>query len=346
MMSNNGRPGIVVTVRRVIEETADARSLVIEVPDEHLDHFEYEPGQFLTLNVPSRLEPTARCYSLASSPYVDEPLKVTVKRTAGGYASNLLCDYPQVPFNIEVLKPSGTFTPKSLDGDFVLLAGGSGVTPIMSILKSVLHGGEGRCHMFYANRDEASTIFAQELASLEKQFPDRCSIQWWHEDERGGVPTAEAVKSALVSYSGAQVFTCGPGRFMELVRSVTHTLEIPHHQVHFEEFTSLGGDPFAPVEAIDLGNDADVSTVEIELDGSEYTLSWPPNRTLVDVMLNAGIDVPYSCRSGECGSCVCTLVKGTVDPGENDLLDAEDIEDGVILGCQAKPTSPQLKVEF
>jgi 3-ketosteroid 9alpha-monooxygenase subunit B len=345
-MSDNPRPGHVLTVVSVVEETADARSLVLSIPDALVDEFGYEPGQFLTLNVPSRLEPTARCYSIASSPYCDEPLKVTVKRTQGGYASNLLCDYPEIPFQIEVLKPSGAFTPKSLDGELVLLAGGSGITPIMSILKSVLHGGSGSCRVFYANRDRASTIFADELQELEAQFPERCTVEYWHEDERGGFPDDAALDSMLTVDPQTEVFTCGPGPFMELVRSVTKRRGLTHDHVHFEEFVSLAGDPFAPVADIGVEEQADAASVEIELEGETHVLAWPRSRTLVDVMLNAGLDVPYSCRSGECGSCVCTVLEGSVDPGFNELLDPEDVADGLILGCQAKPTADVVKVEF
>jgi 3-ketosteroid 9alpha-monooxygenase subunit B len=345
-MSTGKRPGHRVTVIEVIEETADARSLVFRIPAELKSEFRYRPGQFLTLNVPSRQEPTARCYSLASSPYVDGSLKVTVKRTAGGYASNLLCSYPEVPFAIEVLKPSGSFTPESLDADFALLAGGSGVTPIMSILKSVIHAGRGHCRLFYANRDAASTIFRHEIEALAADYPQRFTVEFWDEDRCGGVPTAEAVSAFLTASESPEVFTCGPAPFMALVRRLLAETNIPHHQVHFEEFVSLDGDPFAPIAGIDSSEMAGAATVEVELDGEEYELQWPRTRSLVDVMLNEGIDVPYSCRSGECGSCVCTLVTGQVKPGDVSLLDPEDIAEGVILGCQAMPLSDRLRVEF
>jgi 3-ketosteroid 9alpha-monooxygenase subunit B len=343
---NDSRPGYMVTVKSVVEETSSARSLIFEIPDELVDVFDYEPGQFLTLNIPSRQGPTARCYSLASSPYLDEPLKVTIKRTEGGYASNLLCDYPVIPFLIEVLKPSGKFTPPNLNDDFVLFAGGSGITPIMSIVKSVLHGGSGSCHLFYANRDTESTIFGGELGALREQFTARLCVEHWTEDERGGFASEQDIEKVLADHPAPQVFTCGPAPFMHLVRAVTHRLGLPHDHVHFEEFASLAGDPFAPIERFDTTDERVGATVKVELDGTLHTLSWPPHRTLVDIMINAGIDVPYSCREGECGSCVCTLVEGTVDPGKNDLLDTDDIDDGVILGCQVKPTSATLRIEF
>ena len=162
----------------VIDETADARSLVFKVPDgpdspvippERLRH---APGQFLTLRVPSdRTGSVARCYSLSSSPFTDDALTVTVKRTAGGYASNWLCDNAHPGMHLHVLAPSGTFVPKTLDADFLLLAAGSGITPMMAILKSALSEGSGKVTLFYANRDEKSVIFAAALRDLATRTP-------------------------------------------------------------------------------------------------------------------------------------------------------------------------------
>ena len=132
---------IALRVAQVIEETADARSLVFEVPAELAERFRYKPGQFLTLRIPHDGSWLPRCYSLSSTPLLDEPLRVTVKRVRDGRASNWLCDVPKAGDAIEVLAPAGVFVPRSLDGDFLLFGGGSGVTPVLSILRSVLHAG-------------------------------------------------------------------------------------------------------------------------------------------------------------------------------------------------------------
>ena len=153
-----------LTVVDVVEETADAHSISFAVPEGAEEHFDYKPGQFLTLAVPSdQTGVAARCYSLSSSPHDGGPLTVTVKRTADGYASNWVCDHLREGDTIRVLPPSGIFTPASLDADLLLFAGGSGVTPIMSITRTALAQGSGRVVVFYANRDERSVIFAREL---------------------------------------------------------------------------------------------------------------------------------------------------------------------------------------
>ena len=163
-------------IAEVVAETDDARSLVFAVPDAPGDpdippeRLRYAPGQFLTLRVPSdRTGSVARCYSLCSSPFTDDALTVTVKRTADGYASNWLCDHAHAGMRIHVLAPSGTFVPKTLDDDFLLLAAGSGITPIMSICKSALAEGSGQVTLIYANRDERSVIFCRRAARAVRQ---------------------------------------------------------------------------------------------------------------------------------------------------------------------------------
>ena len=141
---------------------------------------------------------------------------------------------------------------------------------------------------------------------------------------------------------------CGPKPFMDMVHKATARSGIARGRVHAEVFTSLSGDPFAEVEVPQLseGDHGDAPTVSVSLDGEAHELSWPRSATLVDGLLSKGLDVPYSCREGECGSCACTLVDGEVDMGETSILDDEDIADGYILACQARPLSEHLTIEF
>src|SRR5690606_3982624 len=157
-----GSRSVVLTVGAVVQETADAVSLVFDVPEDRRADFTYKPGQFLTLRIPSdRTGSVARCYSLASSPHTGEPLKVTVKRTADGYGSNWLCDNITAGQTLEVLPPAGVFTPVDLTEKLILFAGGSGITPVLSILESALHSGNRNVVLVYGNRDEKSVIFAE-----------------------------------------------------------------------------------------------------------------------------------------------------------------------------------------
>ncbi|MFC9838495.1 2Fe-2S iron-sulfur cluster-binding protein [Rhodococcus sp. NPDC127530] len=338
--------GYTVRVAEVIEETPDASSLVIDVPDNLADRFAYRPGQFLTIRIPSdRTGSVARCYSIASCPLTDDRIKVTVKRTADGYGSNWLCDNVTAGDDVHVLSPSGTFTPHRLDGHFRLFAAGSGITPVMSILKAVLESSTGTVALYYANRDHGSIIFGSELLGLTERYPDRLTVEHRLESE-SGLPTPESLATFAGGGQESDVFVCGPAPFMAMVKDTLTGIGYDRHRVHIEEFKSLDGDPFAPIRTLTPADDADSATVEVALDGDTHVLPWPADATLIDVMVNAGIDAPYSCREGECGACACALVEGTVNPGVTDALDPDDVADGYILGCQAKPTSRVLKIEF
>ncbi|NDZ94361.1 ferredoxin--NADP reductase [Streptomyces sp. SID6673] len=348
-LTPHGSRSVILTVAEVIDETADARSVVFEIPDTLTESFtDYKPGQFLTLRIPSdQTGSVARCYSLASAPGTDKLPKVTVKRTVDGYGSNWVCDNLTAGAQIEVLPPSGAFTPKELDTELLLIAAGSGVTPVMSILKAALHGGSARVTFFYANRGVDDVIFADELRELQQAHADRLTVIHWLESLQG-LPSHEVLATTFRPYSEHAAYMCGPGPFMDAVHKGLAGAGFPHHNVHTEVYNSLSGDPFADVELDEVSEaeDAEAATVEVELDGETHSLRWPRKRSLVDIMLAAGLDAPYSCQEGECGSCACTLSEGTVEMENTGALDPEDIADGYILGCQAHPTSDSLKIEF
>lgn len=334
-----------LTVTEVIEESQDARSLVFAVPPEHQDKFGYRPGQFLTLRIPSeQTGSVARCYSLASSPHTNDAPKVTVKRTDGGYGSNWLCDNVSVGDTIESLPPSGIFTPQDLDGDFLLWAAGSGITPVMSILKSVLFGGSGRVVLCYANRNEASVIFASELRELAARHANRFTVLHWLESVQG-LPSRAQLTNFAGLYAGYQSFICGPAPFMTVVKETLTEAGIPRDHVHLEVFQSLDGDPFAEV-IVEAGPDGQAADAEVAIDGEVHRLRWPVGRNLVDTMVAAGIEVPYSCREGNCGSCAATVIDGQVDLGNAGILEDQDIADGLFLACQACPLSDTVRIEF
>lgn len=344
----HGSRSVVLRVAAVIAETADTHSVVFEVPAELRERFAYQPGQFLTLRIPSeQTGSVARCYSLASSPFTDDLPKVTVKRTEGGYGSNWLCDNVSAGDEIEVLPPSGVFTPKNLDENLLLFGAGSGITPVMSILKSALSQGSGKVVLVYANRDVDSVIFAGELRELVGKHPQRLTVIHWLEPLQG-LPTADMLAGLVAPYTAYEAFMCGPKPFMDLVHDTLAQLDVPRARTHAEVFNSLAGDPFADHAPVEVSDEeaADAATVEVELDGEVHELSWPRKQTLVDIMLDKGLDVPYSCQEGECGSCACTVLEGKVEMGNSEILDPEDIENGYILGCQARPVTDHLKIQF
>lgn len=328
-------------VARVIAETADAVSL--ELVPESGPRPAYRPGQFLTLRIPSdRTGSVARSYSLSSAPHEDGPLKVTVKRTAGGYGSNWLCDNAAEGMDIESLPPAGVFTPASLDDDLLLLAAGSGITPVLSILKSALARGRARCTLIYANRDERSVIFAGELAKLAAAHPDRLTVVHWLESVQG-LPSAGQLATLLAPWADRAVFVCGPEPFMDAVESAAAELGVD--RVHSERFVSITGDPFAPVSTADTITE-DAAAVTVEIDGETHELGWPRETVLLDVLLARGIEAPYSCREGACSACVCRLADGEVKLLRNDVLEKEDLADGYVLACQAIPVTDTVRITY
>ncbi|GAB3263589.1 2Fe-2S iron-sulfur cluster-binding protein [Nocardioides dilutus] len=360
-----------LTVVDVVEETTDAHSVSFAVPEGAEAEFDYKPGQFLTLAVPSdQTGVAARCYSLSSSPHDGGPLTVTVKRTVDGYASNWICDNLREGDTIKVLPPSGIFTPASLDADLLLFAGGSGITPIMSITRTAIAHGSGRIVLFYANRDETSVIFAKELAALAAAHPDRLVVVHWLESVQG-LPTQEQMKSFIEPFLTYDAFVCGPAPFMKLTIAALRDLDFPRERRHQERFVSLGGNPFgdaievekaeheleeaeaddaftegAPEAAPEPGPEGPVH-LEVELDGQTYEYDdWEPGTKLLEHLESKGVKAPYSCREGECSACAIRLLEGEVKMIHNDVLDDEDIAEGIRLGCQSLPVTDVVRVTY
>jgi 3-ketosteroid 9alpha-monooxygenase subunit B len=333
----------------VVTETDDARSLVFKVPDDveiPAERLRYAPGQFLTLRVPSdRTGSVARCYSLSSSPFIDDALAVTVKRDRDGYASNWLCDHAHPGMRIHVLAPSGTFVPKTLDDDFLLLSAGSGITPIVSICKSALSEGRGQVVLLYANRDERSVIFGDALRELAGKYPDRLTVVHWLESLQG-LPSANALAQLAAPFTDRQAFICGPAPFMATAREALETLKVPAPQIHLEVFRSLDTDPFATVKIDHDDSDEPPATAVVELDGQTHNISWPRKAKLLDVLLDAGLDAPFSCREGHCGACATSLRSGKVRMEVNDVLEQQDLDEGLILACQAHPETDSVEVTY
>jgi 3-ketosteroid 9alpha-monooxygenase subunit B len=331
-----------LTVAEVITETSEARTLVFELSAEQREHFAYRPGQFLTLRIPSeRTGSVARCYSLCSCPHTESQLRVTVKRTPDGYASNWLFDNVKPGTTLEALAPAGIFTPRSLDGDLLLLAAGSGITPIMSIIKAALSEGSGTLTLIYANRDEHSVIFAGELCALAERHPARLTVIHWLESVQG-LPTTPALRALVTSFAPTEALICGPKPFMTAARAA---LDLPKSHVHLERFVSLGANPFE--RAVPAApDDSQPSTVDVELDGTRRTLTWPAQTKLLDLLLDSGLAAPYSCREGACSACACRLVSGEVKMLNNEVLDQEDLDEGIILACQSLPVTDHVEIAY
>jgi 3-ketosteroid 9alpha-monooxygenase subunit B len=358
----------VLNVAEVIEETGDARSVVFEVPSELQETFAYSPGQFLTVAVPSdRTGLAARCYSLSSAPHSGRH-QITVKRTVEGYASNWIVENLQAGDTLRVLPPSGIFTPKDIDADFLLFAGGSGITPVMSIARTALEKGTGKVVLFYANEDESSVIFAGQLGELVQEYADRFTVVHWLVSLQG-LPSEKQL-ALFASYFGSYTaFVCGPAPYMKAATNALKELGFPRERRHQEKFVSLGGNPFGEVEEVlaaqkelQEADDGDESedgeepaepefagpiAVEVELDGQQYAFDdWQGDKVLLEYLEEKGVDAPFSCREGNCSACACLVLEGEVRLLHNEVLDEDDLAEGIRLVCQAKPASEKLRISY
>ncbi|MFB4303868.1 2Fe-2S iron-sulfur cluster-binding protein [Actinomadura sp. NTSP31] len=335
-----------LTVLEVVEETADARSLILAVPEEQRDRFNYRPGQFLTMRAPgpdgSR---SARCYSLSSAPGVDPHLKITVKRVAGGLVSNWICDEIRAGDAIEALPPAGLFTPSRPEDDLLLFAGGSGITPVMSIIKAVLAGSTGSAVLFYANRDESSVIFAAELRDLMARAPHRLQVIHLLESLHGLPAAASLAQLAAPFADRDKAFVCGPGPFMDAVAEALRAVGVTGDRVVVERFKSLTTDPFAAPAASGPAADT-AASVDVTLDGACHSFDWPATTPLLDLLLSHGLDAPFSCREGACSACACRVTVGEVTMLRNDVLEDEDLAEGWVLACQSLPASDHVEVTY
>ncbi|UVE17479.1 ferredoxin--NADP reductase [Pseudomonas sp. LS44] len=335
---------LTVRVARVIEETFDSRSLEFELPAELVERFSYRPGQFLTLRVPFEGGWLPRCYSLSSTPLLEEPLRVTVKRVRDGRASNWLCDAVQAGDSLQVLEPAGIFVPRNLDTDLLLFGGGSGVTPVLSILRSALLAGSGRILLIYANRDEASVIFRDELKALASEHPQRLQVIHWL-DSVQGIPAVAQLAELARPFAAAEAFICGPGPFMDAAVSALNSLDMPHARVHVERFVSLPEEgsiaEHAPVDTTQVS-----SQLSVRLDGEEFEMPCAEGETILEAMKRAGLKPPSSCLVGSCATCMCTVESGAVEMLRNEALDQDEINEGWTLACQSLARSEHLRVRF
>jgi 3-ketosteroid 9alpha-monooxygenase subunit B len=334
-----------VTVREVVAETADACTVVLDPPEHAADRFTYRPGQFVTLRLPSESGPVARCYSLCSSPHVDDAMQIAVKRVPSGVGSNWINDSLKPGDVLDCLPPAGVFTPRSFDEDFLLFAGGSGITPVLSILKSALATGSGQVVLVYANHHEKSVIFAGELRRLAADYPERLHVVHWLESVQG-LPSHSHLKALAAPYTSSTSFVCGPSPFMESVTHVLRELQVPPSRIHIERFQSLDEDPFDVVAPVPAATGGPSAALEVELDGVTHQFDWPTQTKLLDFLLEKGLDAPFSCRQGACSACACILDSGELKMLKNEILDQADLGEGYVLACQSLPISDTVKIRY
>ncbi|HBP1357931.1 ferredoxin--NADP reductase [Pseudomonas aeruginosa] len=335
-------------VARVIEETADTRSLVLEVPAPLAERFAYRAGQFLTFRVTCAGQRLTRCYSMSSAPEADAALRVTVKRVAGGRVSNWMNEAVVPGDELEVLPPAGSFHLGGEERDLILFGGGSGITPVFSILKSALFSRRCRVCLVYANRDEGSVIFREELRDLAKTYGERLQVIHVLDSLQGFLGAAQ-VRHLVGDRTGDEFFICGPGPFMETVASTLLELGVERARVHVERFVSPADPEVLEAERQRLHESVAGDALErltVNLDGIDHEVPCEPGETLLQSCRRAGLAAPASCEEGVCGACMCRVELGDVLLPRNAVLSAAELADGWTLACQGRPRGATVRVRF
>lgn len=317
-------------VKQVVRETADTVSLVFD----QSGGFAYEAGQYLTLSVRIAGQEHRRCYSMSSSPRLGEDLRITVKRDRDGVVSNWINDTTTAGDLIPAAPPQGRFVLQDSGRDIVAFAGGSGITPVFSLLRCALATTSRTCRLLYANRSRDSIIFADALTELREKHGGRFDLTHHLDDERG-VLTVDTV----VSFAGetdADIYVCGPGPFMDIVETSLRSAGVPADRVKLERFTVT---PSGTVDSV-------TEKVTIELDRTSVTIDYRAGNTLLQTARLAGLRAPASCETGSCGTCMAQVTEGSARMLNNDALDDDEVADGWVVTCQAMPTSRTVKVVY
>ncbi len=341
-----------LTVLDVVEETADTRTFVMDVPESLADLYHYEPGQFCTVRANIGGDDVMRCYSMSSAPAIDDRLAVTVKRVPGGVMSNWLHDHVAAGDELEMMPPAGVFCEHpGDDGPIVAFCGGSGVTPVFSIVKQALHRGTRPVRLFYANRDEASVIFRAAIDELAAAHRDRLTVHH-HLDAQTGYVSADDITSFLADAGGtdAHVFICGPTPFMDLVEEGAAAAGVPADRIAIERFLNatidLPGDPDDEPADDEPSADAGPTQLTITIKRKRHVLEHVPGDTVLDAARRASLNPPYSCEQGNCATCMALVTTGSVTMRANNALTPDEVAEGWVLTCQSLPLGPEVAVEY
>ena len=349
-----------LTVADVADETAEARSIRFEIPEELRETFKFKPGQHLTLKAEIGGEEIRRNYSLCVAPQ-DNQVTVTVKRISGGAFSNWANDNLKPGMAIEVLAPHGSFTWDFEPGaanHYVGFAGGSGITPVMSLLKTALLTEPGsRFTLFYGNRDSSSVIFLDALAGLKNRFMDRLQVHHFlaEEDEEFALfngmldrAKCDEILENLVDPAGiAAFFVCGPGPMMDAAEAALLDKGVARGRVHLERFTA--GRPSAALEAQmqALTKEAAGLTLLVTLDGRKRRVAFDAKAgNILDSARAAGLGAPFACKAGVCATCRARVVSGKVEMAARYGLTDEEVAAGYVLTCQSVPKGEGVELDY
>lgn len=344
-------------VKDIRRETAEAVSIAFEVPPQFQPEYQFKQGQYVTLKLNLKGEEVRRSYSLCSSPFSERELRVAIKEVQGGLVSTFINRELKVGDNMEVMTPMGNFH-TVLSGakakNYVLFAGGSGITPMMSILKSVLYvEKQSKITLIYANKNEESTIFKKELDSIAGTHPNLTVIHVYDQpankisDLQTGIVSIEKARALIENFGGKnadEYFICGPGPMMENVKTVLESFKIPKEKIHIEYFTSV-------IEAVNKAEAASGGNVKAQVKVLQYGVETEfeletNGLSILEAAIEAGVDAPFSCKGAVCCTCRARVLEGQVKMNANFALTDQEVEEGFVLTCQSHPLTEKVVIDY
>jgi len=347
-------------VKDIRRETADSVSVAFEIPPMAQPEFQFKQGQYITIKLHVNGEEIRRSYSICTSPYSEKELRVAVKEVKDGRASSLMNRHWKVGDMVEVMTPMGNFH-SVLSGNnkkkYVLFAGGSGITPMMSILKSVLYiEKQSTVTLVYANRDEESVIFNEEVQKIASENSDRFKLLNIYDTPRApvsdlqkGLLTVDRVKAIIENYGGInadEYFICGPGPMMENIKNALESLKISKEKIHIEYFSAVV-DAVNNAAANEVTGKAVNSAITVIQYGFETQMMLnTEGLSILDASIEAGVDAPFSCKGAVCCTCRAKVLEGKVKMDNNFALTEAEVEEGFVLTCQAHPLTEKVVIDF
>lgn len=338
----------------------DAVAVYFDIPADLKEIFKYSQGQFLSLHLNINGEDFRREYSLCSSPYSDEDIVIASKKIGSGIVSNYIYNDLKEGDVIEVYPPQGKFFTELKESNekyYFLIGGGSGITPLYSILKSVLFKEpKSRVILYYGSAEEEGIMFRDELIEIQKKYGERFRLVFtintagadW-KGLTGMINSSDLLKLVKEipadKINDTEFFICGPVEMMENVRKDLNGINIDQSKIHIEYFTApVHHEEFIPegAESSEI-RDRDVTII---LDGEERTVNVPAGISILNSAIKADLDPPFSCKSGICTTCRAKLYKGKVKMDEREGLSDAEIADGYILTCQSHPLTDNVKLEY
>jgi ring-1,2-phenylacetyl-CoA epoxidase subunit PaaE len=339
-------------------EAPDAVSLAFAIPKELADDYSFAPGQYLTLRATMDGEEVRRSYSICSGPD-DGELRIAVKKVDGGAFSSWVADELKAGDELDVMTPTGRFGIAHAAGEartYVGFAAGSGITPVLSIVKGVLaREPDSRFFLFYGNRSTGGMLFREALEELKDRFMQRLSVFHVISGEDQDIPILHGrldgekvrvlLRSLIPASSVDHVFICGPTGMSEDIEATCRDIGIADDRIHVERFVSgLGGKPRA--KAIVPATAPPKAMASLVVDGKRREVPVAEGESILDAALRAGMDLPFACKGGMCSTCRAKLVEGDAEMEVNYSLEPWELKAGFILTCQARPLSERVVVDY